>query len=266
MFDNDDLPVGKILSRREALALFGITGSAALLAACAPIGGMGRPGGPPPGGAAGGDTADLSAIEATNATLPPTCVVRPELTEGPLFVDEGLDRADIRNDPSNSSVREGIQFDLTFRVSSVGGNSCSPLSGVKIDIWHCDALGVYSDTNQLGMSSVGQKFLRGYQMTDNGGVARFTTIYPGWYQGRAVHIHFKIRNEQGYEFTSQLFFDEALNDEVFQNAPYASKGNGRIRNENDGIYQQSGGQLLLNVEKVDTGYAATFDIGLQLDA
>lgn len=258
LLDNDDLPVGKILSRREALALFGITSAATLLAACVPIGGMA------PGGGGGFTSADLSAIETTNATLPPSCVVRPELTEGPLFVDEGLDRSDIRLDPSNNQVSEGIQFDLTFRISSVAGTDCTSLAGVKVDIWHCDALGVYSDTNQLGMDTVGQKFLRGYQLTNNDGIAKFTTIYPGWYEGRAVHIHFKIRNEEGYEFTSQLFFDEALNDEVFQNAPYASKGNGRIRNENDGIYRQSGDQLLLNVEKVATGYAATFDVGLQL--
>lgn len=255
MIDNDDLPIGKILSRREALALFGITGSAALLAACAPISGMGRP---------SGAAADLSAIEAINASLPPTCVVRPELTEGPLFVDEMLNRSDIRLDPSNNQVSEGTEFNLTFRVSKVGNNACTPLEGIQVDIWHCDAQGIYSDTNQLGMSTVGQKFLRGFQKTDANGIASFTTIYPGWYEGRAVHIHFKMRTSDGYDFTSQLFFDDALNDEVFATTPYSQKGNGQIRNGNDGIYRQGGEQMILAVEKSANGYAATFDVGLQL--
>ncbi len=259
IIDNDDLPVGRILSRREVLALFGVASTAALLSGCVP-----GVNGPPPGAAGGSTGVTAAAAATTNATLPPSCVVRPEMTEGPVFVEEDLNRSDIRLDPSNGAVSQGSQFDLTFRISQVAGSSCTALAGVQVDIWHCDAAGLYSDTSQLGMKTVGQKFLRGFQKTDADGMVKFTTIYPGWYSGRAVHIHFKIRNDQGYEFTSQLFFDETLTDEVFKAEPYASQGERQLRNDTDGIYQQSGGQTVLTVEKVATGYAAAFDVGLQL--
>jgi hypothetical protein len=120
-----------------------------------------------------------------------------------------------------------------------------------VDVWHCNALGVYSDVSDPSFNTSGQKFLRGYQVTVNDGVARFTTIYPGWYQGRAVHIHFKVRSSassgSAYEFTSQLFFDDALTDRVHAQQPYASKGQRDLRNSQDGIYNQGGSQLLLTV-------------------
>lgn len=253
--ENDDRPIGRILDRREVLALLGTMGAAAMLNACVQ-----------PGTAPASTRAGTPAASTTNAAPAPGCVVRPALTEGPLFVEEALDRSDIRPDPSTSIVSQGAPLALTFLVTQVGKQRCAPLPNVKIDIWHCDAQGIYSDTSQLGMNTVGQKFLRGYQHTDANGMANFTTIYPGWYVGRAVHIHFKIRNEQGYEFTSQLFFDDALTEEVFQAEPYASRGKPKLRNADDGIFQQSGGQLTLTVDKAPTGYVATFAIGLQLDA
>ena len=110
-----------------------------------------------------------------------------------------------------------------------------------VDVWQCDALGVYPGVG----STSGQKFLRGYQNTDASGSAKFMTIYPGWYQGRAVHIHFKIRPTSSSEFTSQLFFDDALSTQVFAQAPYSQKGTqGITRNTSDGIFQQSAGKLL----------------------
>lgn len=258
MIDNDDAPVGRILSRREVLTLFGATSAVALLGACMPI----APGGGPPADVNAGN--NIAAVATTNANLPTTCVVRPELTEGPVFVEEDLNRSDLRLDPSNGQLSEGVQLDLTFNVTKVDTAACLPLAGVQVDVWHCDANGVYSDTDQLGFQTVGQKFLRGYQVTDDGGVAKFTTIYPGWYEGRAVHIHFKIRTGDGYDFTSQLFFDDSLTDEVFAVTPYNSRGERSLRNDDDGIFGQSGGQMMLTVTKVDTGYAATFDVALDL--
>jgi protocatechuate 3,4-dioxygenase beta subunit len=134
-----------------------------------------------------------------------------------------------------------------------------------VDVWHCDATGLYSDVEANG--TVGQEFLRGYQVTDANGVARFTTIYPGWYQGRAVHIHFKVRSaasaSSAYEFTSQLFFDDDLTDQVHAEEPYASKGQRDMLNSEDGIYNQGGSQLVLAVTETSDGYAATFDIALE---
>lgn len=196
-------------------------------------------------------------------------MVRPEQTEGPYFVDEKLNRSDIRSNPSDGAIKEGTQLRLKFNVSQVSASACVPLVGAFVDVWHCDAEGVYSDVadRAVGFDTTGQKFLRGYQVTEANGSAEFTTIYPGWYQGRTVHIHFKIRtslDSAGKEFTSQLFFDDALSDEVFAQAPYAAKGQRSTKNSTDGIYRSGGDQLTLSPTKEADGYAATFDIGLQM--
>jgi protocatechuate 3,4-dioxygenase beta subunit len=255
--DADDAQVGRILSRREILALLGGS-SVALLAACAP---GALTSASPTAAAQQTSTAPTAAAAASSAaaTVLPSCIVRPALTEGPYFVDEKLDRSDIRSDPATGAVRPGALLTLNFLVSRVSGSACAALNGAVVDVWHCDALGVYSDVD----NARGQKFLRGYQATDASGSAKFTTVYPGWYQGRAVHIHFKIRPTSSSEFTSQLFFDDALSTQVFAQTPYSQKGTqGITRNSGDGIFQQSGGKLTLNVTKSGDAYAATFDIGL----
>lgn len=274
--DNDDRPVGKILNRRDILKLFGLTG-VATLAACAPATPTADPIASPLGTSIPPQPTNIPTIAQATATNPkvalatvigtlPSCIVRPAMTEGPYFVDEKLDRSDIRADPSDGSVKDGAPLELTFLVSQINGN-CAPLAGAMVDIWHCDALGVYSDVNDPGFSTKGKKFLRGYQTTDANGVAKFITIYPGWYQGRAVHIHFKIRTGTGqaYEFTSQLFFDDALSDQVYAAHPaYASKGAHTLLNAQDNIYRNGGSQLLLNVTPTANGYISTFDIGLNI--
>ena len=257
--DSDDAPVGHILTRREVLALLGGS-SAALLAACAPS----ALASPSPTTAVQQTSPTATAATASaGATALPSCIVRPALTQGPYFVDETLQRSDIRSDPTTGVVKPGAQLALTFLVSRVTGIACAALSGATVDVWHCDALGVYSDVSDPGFNTKGQKWLRGYQTTDPSGKAQFTTIYPGWYQGRAVHIHFKIRPTAGTEFTSQLFFDDAQNTEVFAQSPYSQKGtSGILRNAQDGIFQQGGAKLTLPVTKSGSAYAATFDIGI----
>jgi protocatechuate 3,4-dioxygenase beta subunit len=188
--------------------------------------------------------------------------VRPQQTEGPYYVDDKLDRADIRSDPASGERRPGTVLDLSFNVSRVRGGGCAPLAGAVVDVWHCDALGAYSNVRDPAGSTVGQKFLRGYQTTSAAGLARFTTIYPGWYQGRAVHIHFKIRTTAAQEFTSQIYFDEAVSDRVFALAPYVGRGAGRLRNDDDGLYRHGGRQLTVSPVASGSGYAATFDIAL----
>jgi protocatechuate 3,4-dioxygenase beta subunit len=225
-------------------------------------------------GCGGGDGATTPVSASTPApTASPSasassCVVRPQLTEGPYFVEEMLNRSDIRGDPATGTVRPGLPLRLSFRVSRTSSGTCTPLAGALVDVWHCDALGVYSDAQDMGFNTRGQKFLRGYQLSDASGLAQFTTIYPGWYSGRAVHIHFKIRNGTGsgagFEFTSQVFFDEAITDLVHAQSPYNGKGRRNTTNAADGIYQGGGSQLLLPLVAEGSGYGSTFDIALQL--
>jgi protocatechuate 3,4-dioxygenase beta subunit len=197
-----------------------------------------------------------------------SCVVKPQQTEGPYFVDEKLNRSDIRSDPSNNLVKEGTALRLVLRVSQISGSSCMPLAGAIVDLWHCDALGVYSDVQDRSFDTREQKFLRGYQMTNKNGAVQFITIYPGWYPGRAVHMHIKIRTDstsaQSYEYTSQLYFDDSFTDKIYTQAPYAAKGKRSLRNKQDSIFQDGGKNLILQVSKDRNGYLGTFDIGLQL--
>lgn len=204
------------------------------------------------------------ACKATaQAALDPlACVARSALTEGPYFVDEKLNRSDIRADPSTGVVSAGVPLVLTFVTQKISGSSCTPLEGLTVDVWHADAAGTYSDVTQ----TVGKKYLRGYQTTDASGKAVFTTIFPGWYSGRAVHVHFKVRSAAGsaagIDFTSQLFFDEAVLDAVYARAPYAARGAADVPNEDDSIYGEGGNELLLTPTVSGDGYAATIVLGL----
>lgn len=208
-----------------------------------------------------------SPSSTTGSSSNASCVVTPALTEGPYFVDERLNRSDIRSDPSTGSVKSGVPLTLTLQLSQVGGSgSCAPLSGALVDMWHCDATGLYSDISP--QNTLGQRFLRGYQLSDSSGAVQFVTIYPGWYMGRAVHIHFKVRttpgSASGLEFTSQMFFDESLTDVVHAQAPYTSKGRRDTTNSSDGIYRGGGSQVLLPLSASGGGYAGNFSIGVRV--
>jgi len=242
---DDDAVVGRVLSRREVLALLGAAGAAGA-------------------GALMGQAGELQA------QVPP-CVVVPAQMEGPYFVDARLNRSDIRTDPTDKATSPGVPLRLSLRVSQVtAAGACGPLAGALVDLWQCDALGVYSDfaDTQAKFDARGKKFLRGYQVTDAKGAVAFTTIYPGWYPGRAVHVHFKVRTNpagpRGTDFTSQLYFDEALTDKVHAKEPYASKGRGRTMNEADGIFRNGGRQLILRLAEDPSGYAGVFELALKM--
>lgn len=199
----------------------------------------------------------------------PACLITPEQTEGPYFVDERLNRSDIRLDPSDGKLTAGIPLKLDLSVSGVTQGQCQALEKAVIDIWHCNSQGIYSDVRDPSFSTVGKQFLRGYQVTDNNGKASFLTIYPGWYPGRAVHIHFKVRtqlaNGKVKTFTSQLYFDDHITDQVFQAPIYAKHGERHPRNDRDGIFgwHDSGQQLLLKPSlQKDGSYQASYSIGV----
>ncbi|HEX5761256.1 MAG TPA: twin-arginine translocation pathway signal protein [Thermoanaerobaculia bacterium] len=231
-------------SRREVLGLLGAAGAAAL-AGYAP---------------------------AAAAEEPLDCVVTPAQTEGPYFRDERLERADIRVDPATRRAVEGVPLRLRLLVRRVDGAACTPLPGAVVDLWQCDALGVYSDVRDFAgrFDTRGRRFLRGYQVTDRTGAAEFLTIYPGWYPGRAVHVHFKVRvpadGPRGRELSSQLYFDDELTDRVHARQPYRGHGPRDTRNDEDGIYRgrDSGPQLMLRVRPQGQGYAGTTAVGLRL--
>lgn len=244
--DHDDRPVGYVLNRRDVLALLGGAGAAFLA----------------------GRMPNLVSAQTASESAVPGCVVRPEQTEGPYFVSERLERSDIRLEPTTGELKAGVPLALTFRVFGLG-EDCTPLRGAVVDVWHCDAQGDYSGVTDRaeGFDTVGETWLRGFQTTDEGGTARFTTVYPGWYPGRAVHIHFKVRTgvtENDYEFTSQLYFDDALSDRVFQNAAYARGGARDTLNAGDFIFSNGGESLMLEPTPTVGGYAAAFDLGLDL--
>lgn len=232
------------LSRREALVLMGTVGAGLL---------------------AGGWPNKAQAVPGTLRSL---CIVRPEQTEGPYFVDERLHRSDIRADPANGQARPGAPLTVTFHVMRLHAGDCRPIPDAQVDVWHCDAEGIYSDVEDPGFSTRGQKFLRGYQVTNAQGEARFLTIYPGWYPIRTVHIHFKVRTTaiagRSFEFTSQLYFPDDLTDRVHTDLPYSSKGRRRVRNQHDFIFRNGGEQLLLNPSAMNRSYVATFPIGLEI--
>jgi protocatechuate 3,4-dioxygenase beta subunit len=237
---NNDDRQGRLVSRRDMINLLGAAGMTLV--------------------------AGPSLAQSTRTPL--SCIATPEQTEGPYFVDEGLLRSDIRSDPSDDSIRQGTPLVLSLAVSAIGKGGCKPLAGAIVDIWHCDALGAYSDTRDPNFSTVGKKFLRGYQVTGHDGSVRFTTIYPGWYPGRAVHIHFKVRidpkSARAHEFTSQLYFDDAVTDRAHVHAPYDDRGRRRVRNERDSLFRDGGDRLLLRLTESAHGYAGSFHVGLQM--
>jgi protocatechuate 3,4-dioxygenase beta subunit len=236
------------VTRRQAVGMAGAAGAAMLLSR---VSGEGRL----------LETLGVSDVAQAAAT---SCVLTPSKTEGPYFVDERLNRSDIRTDPGDGSVQPGTPIALTMVIVRADG-SCAAVKGAAVDLWHANAAGTYSDIASEG--SAGKRYLRGVQVTGANGQARFTTIYPGWYNGRAVHIHFKVRTFDGssetYEFTSQLFFDPAVSSAVYSTGVYAARGQATTSNAADGIYGSDGSKLVVALQPDGSGgYTGTFVVGL----
>ena len=199
--------------------------------------------------AAGWRTDDAGAGPAAVATGAVTCVLTPEMTEGPYYVpDEAVRR----------NITEGLPgTPLALRLTVVNASTCKAIAGAKVDVWHANALGVYS-----GVQGNTGTFMRGIQPTNAHGLALFETVYPGWYTGRAVHIHVKVHLGGNVVHTGQLFFPDALTDTVYTKAPYSSRPGRDTRNATDAIFRNGGSRSMLKVTRSSAGYAGAIALGV----
>jgi len=202
-----------------------------------------------------------------------TCTEMPSETEGPFPYPSG----EVNNPLERSDITEsqtGIPTTYTFTVVNTN-SSCAVVSGARVDIWHCTKDGYYSgyDNQNGGVSGLatdyaGQTFFRGYQLTDSNGQAKFTSIYPGWYTGRATHVHIEVYVNSVLKKTSQVAFNESISNAVHVTSLYKAHGVNPISNSSDNVFGDSATNLaneMLSITGDTTnGYAATFTIGIAL--
>lgn len=258
------------LNRRQALSALGTVSLASLLAACRT-------------GEQTVTTAEVTTTSGVTTTIQPqttgtlatgtlatgslvdlfdqaaTCSISPESTEGPFYFDVDSIRSDIRED------REGARLRLAVRVREAA--ACTPIANAVVDIWHCDATGLYSGFESASRGGPGgggeptdeETYLRGAQVTNSDGIVEFVTLYPGWYRGRTVHIHAKVHLDGSAVLTTQFFFDEAVSTEVYAGEPYASDSGRDVFNDSDGIFDE---QLVLSTSPDEDGYLSliTLDV------
>jgi len=179
----------------------------------------------------GADEDDPAGSVANEGRSVPDCVLTPEQEEGPFYIDLGQVRRDIVED------RPGVP--LALAVTVVDANTCEPIRDAAVDIWHCDALGIYSGEPTEG--SGGETFLRGIQLTDKGGLAEFVTVYPGQYPGRTTHIHLKVHTGGRVSHTGQLFTTDRQDAEVFALPPYNRNPAAITPRNADFIFREQGG-------------------------
>lgn len=210
------------------------------------------------GGSAVGARELLEAADADAAGNGPaavasglvSCVLAPEQTEGPYYVDDAAVRRNV------TEGKPGVA--LTLRLTVVNVATCKPIKGAAVEIWHCDASGVYS-----GVQGDAGMFLRGVQRTDAKGVALFRTIYPGWYPGRTVHIHTMVHLGGNVVHTGQLYFPDAVTDAVYRRSPYNRRPNRDPRNAGDSIYRNGGKRSTLRLARAGTAYTGSITMGVQ---
>jgi protocatechuate 3,4-dioxygenase beta subunit len=189
-------------------------------------------------------------------------------------VDELLNRVDVRTDTSSGAAQAGIPLALTIYLYS-NDDDCTPYEGAVIDIWNANALGVYSD--EASENSTGTNYLRGYQVTDSEGKAEFITNMPGWYSGRSMHVHVRVRtfdgtSSQTFSWFTQLFFGESVDSAVAATSTYQANPNGtRVHDTEDRVWKTDADGKVTNdgasvtvplTGDTTSGYAGTFGIGL----
>ncbi|MEE1800554.1 intradiol ring-cleavage dioxygenase [Streptomyces sp. JV176] len=197
------------------------------------------------------------------------CTLTKELTEGPYYLDGALVRADV------TEGKPGIPLKLTLTV--VDNSTCAPLNRALVELWHSDALGEYSGFvgNNGHQEPDNGTFLRGGVLTGSDGIARITTIYPGWYRGRCIHIHAKVHTNVtltsdgsfsgGQELhTGQLFVDETITTAVARISPYSTNTVPRTTLAQDGIYGNGGAAagLMTVTGSTSAGYTGSLTLGI----
>ena len=236
----------KKIGRREVMRVMGAAGAAALAFGC---------GGETPTSPSATTTAGTTGTASTGAAgSSAACAVTPTETVGPYPSLVDLFRTDIREGKS------GVPLALTVKV--VNANSgCAAVPNANVEIWQCDATGNYS---QYG-SQATQTYLRGIQTTDANGQVNFTTIYPGWYQGRATHIHLEVTINGASVKVTQIAFPESVNATVYASSVYASRGANPTSNASDGIFADSlSAELVTPTGDPANGYAAMCQIGISV--
>lgn len=198
------------------------------------------------------------AAKAAGLIAGNACLLLPEVTEGPYYLDTGLVRRNIVED------REGER--LTLRLQVVDAD-CAPIEGARIDVWHCDAQGNYSGVDNRrggqGEDSRQKAFLRGTQATASNGVAEFDSLYPGWYRGRTTHVHYKVFLNQLSVLIGQLFFPDDLSSALYTTfATYARPQARDTLNAADGIARRAGPGAYAQIETDGRQYVASLVIGV----
>jgi len=245
--EHDDQTIGSICTRREALVLAARAGMFLVAGA--------------------GATQLVRASRVWQAKDQVHLVASPALTEGPFFVDEKLNRSDLVSVTDRASVKNGMPLELNLRCLVFAGGKTSALKGATVDLWSADVVGAYSDeaSPMNHENTSGQKWLRGFQVTDANGEVHFKTIVPGWYPGRCPHIHFKVRKfstsrQTTAEFTSQVFFREPDQARIYAAEPYKSHTSPETTNERDMVFSErlpdgttAGSHMLLDLARSARG-------------
>jgi protocatechuate 3,4-dioxygenase beta subunit len=185
------------------------------------------------------------------------CVLTPELTEGPYWIDNSLTRRDI------TEGRHGLP--LILRLAVVHADNCRPIKGADVELWHADASGEYSGFEGGPGGRTETRYLRGHQRTNAKGVVRFDTIFPGWYAGRTPHIHVKVHVGGDEVHTGQLFFNERITRAVYRTRYYASRGEYDTSHSEDNIYAQGGARSTPRLRRRAhgrKGYVGTLTMGV----
>jgi protocatechuate 3,4-dioxygenase beta subunit len=232
----------KRFNRREAIGVIGAAAGAALAYGCSSS------------TSPSATTGTTSTTTTTTGTTNAACAVTPQETAGPFPSLTDLIRSDIRESKS------GTVLTLTVKVVNVNA-SCAGVANANVEIWQCDAAGNYSEYG----TQTAQTYLRGIQTTNSNGEVTFTTIYPGWYQGRATHIHIEVTIGGVSKKVTQIAFPESVNNTVYATGVYASRGANPMSNASDGIFADSlSSELITPTGTPAAGYAATCQVGISV--